>query len=266
MKMYILTLLLATGVSGVLAMEEKVAVSSWDKLLSAINENNAEVAKKLLDTDPTLIHETDKIGMTALIAAASRGNYALAKMLIDKRAGVDGQIAHGGHKGRTALYFAAGGGYTDIVEMLSDADADVDMQASNGLTALHIAAKNGHTDTVQMLIDKGADVKIQGVAGHTALFLAVQNDHTDIVGRLIEAGADMNKPLIKGAKGMTPLMFAANQSYKEIVLVLLGHGQEVLDLRDVAAAHTMAQIGGAKEIEKILRDELDKRILLGKVM
>ena len=57
-------------------------------------------------------------------------------------------------------------------------------------------------------------------------------------------------------------MIAANRLHKNVVLVLLGKGQEVLDMRDIAAAITMAQIVDAKEIAKILRDEFDKRLLL----
>ncbi len=264
MTRYILTLLLATGASGVLAMEEKVAVSSFDKLLSAIEKNKVEEAEKLLDTDPSLSRQTGKFGGTLLISAASRGNYAIAKMLINKGAAVDRQFTHGEHKGMTALYFAAAAGHIDVVKLLIEAGAAVDTQESGGNTALNNAAQNGHTDTVQTLIGAGADVTIQDVTGNTALFRAAQSGHTDIVQSLIEAGADMNKPLIK-PKGMTPLMVAANQSHKEIVLVLLGNGQEVLDLRDVSAAHTMAQIARAKEIEKILLDEFHKRLLLGKV-
>ena len=67
----------------------------------------------------------DTDGLTALLAASSRGQVEVVKVLLIGGAAVN-QAAM---DGRTALYVASGMGHADVVQMLLDADATVNHAA-----------------------------------------------------------------------------------------------------------------------------------------
>jgi ankyrin repeat protein len=68
--------------------------------------------------------------------------------------------------GSTPLITAATFGETAIAKTLIDANADLDIKNNEGSTALHAAAFFGRIEIVQMLIDAGADKSIKN--NHTA--------------------------------------------------------------------------------------------------
>lgn len=57
--------------------------------------------------------------------------------------------------GVTALWFAAYGGYDDVVKVLLSEVDDVDQSDKNGTTPLYIAALNGHLSVMELLVDRG---------------------------------------------------------------------------------------------------------------
>jgi ankyrin repeat protein len=89
-----------------------------------------------------------KIGETALMDAATRGDVAAAKLLIAKGADVNARD----HRGYTALMFAAQ--YDDdaveLVRLLLAHGADV-MPVAEDQTALSLAAKRGETGVTKLL-------------------------------------------------------------------------------------------------------------------
>jgi len=162
-------------------------------------------------------------GGTALIYAAGRNDYNIAKYLVE----------HGA--------------------MLNARERDVD--GSFGKTALHYAAERGNLMLVQYLIEHGADICIKSKYGETALDFAVAENHTEIVEYLVNtdtgnpennfetalinaagrgtAGTPMVTYLIEvkktpvdctGKNGTTPLMKAAEAESPELVEYLISHG------------------------------------------
>ena len=89
-----------------------------------------------------------KVGETALMDAAARGDLAAAKLLVER--GVDVNAVD--HRGYTALIFAAhyDGDAVDLVRLLLSRGADIHARAE-GETALSLAARRGETEVTKIL-------------------------------------------------------------------------------------------------------------------
>lgn len=108
---------------------------------------DAAVVQLLLDRGAD-VRARSKIGETALMDVATRGDVAAAKLLLAKGADVNARD----HRGYTALMFAAQ--YDDdaveLVRLLLAHGADVTAVAENQ-TALSLAAKRGETGVTKLL-------------------------------------------------------------------------------------------------------------------
>ena len=102
------------------------------------------------------VRARSKVGETALMDVATRGDAAAAKMLIAKGADVNARD----HRGYTALMFAAQ--YDDdavaLVRLLLAHGADV-TPVAEGQTALSLAAKRGETGVTKLLRTAAATKK-----------------------------------------------------------------------------------------------------------
>ena len=187
----------------------------------------------------------------ALIAAATKGDVAAARMLIDKGASVaarDGQgrtalllATHGNHIEVARLLIATGAdvnakdniqdspflyagaeGRTEILKMTLAAGADLKSVNRYGGTALIPACHHGHIDTVKVLLGTKIDIDHVNRLGWTALIEAIilgdgGRTYTEIVRLLLEAGANPN---IADRDGVTPMAHASRHGFAEIVRLL----------------------------------------------
>jgi ankyrin repeat protein len=91
--------------------------------------------------------------------AAADGDAQAVAAWLDEGGGVDARLAE--HGGVTLLMAAASGGQEAMVRMLLQRGAGVNLQDSNGVTALMDAALRGHTTVVQALLDAKADTLLR---------------------------------------------------------------------------------------------------------
>jgi ankyrin repeat protein len=186
-----------------------------------------------------------------IVEAATRGDLALVKSLLEQSVNVDTTDT----QGRTALTAAVIGNYLEIAKILIDAGANPDiqdMQRNNALlvtgetgnvdmlrevlranpdftltnrfggTALIPAADRGHVEYVREILKTPVDVNHINNLGWTALLEAVilgdgGEDHTEIVRLLLEADADKT---IADKNGVTPLMHAQQRGYMGMIELL----------------------------------------------
>ena len=149
-------------------------------------------------------------GCTPLWAAADTGHLDVVKLLIERNADVDSRTS----KGSTPLRVAAHEGYLDIVRCLVESGADVNTRHYNeGSTPLIAACYWDHFSVVTYLINKGAFIDLQAYEGSTALHSAVEQSHLEIVSQLLAHGASQ----LPNNQGLTPLLYACNQSSIEMV-------------------------------------------------
>lgn len=108
--------------------------------------------------------------------------------------------------GRSALCWAAGNNFVDVVQdLLAQDDVNVAFMDQNGETLLYIAADVGHKSIVQLLLSDGrigVNTRTH-ILGYTALSIAAKNGHNAVVKLLLEwkeIAAD-----VKSNHRMTPL-------------------------------------------------------------
>ena len=171
-------------------------------LVAAETHGTLETVRLLLQKNAD-VNVADNVGFTPLIAAAYVDNTAVAKLLIDKGAGLNAKTLAG--QAGTALMGAASYGNLELSRLLLAHNVDLnaisaesDGNVKNGpvavgnLTALHSAIVSGSAEEVKLLLDAGAPVDPRDVRGMTPLMVAVSTDRPNagIVKMLLAKGAD----------------------------------------------------------------------------
>jgi ankyrin repeat protein len=193
-------------------------------------------------------------GVTALMIAASRGDYASALRLL-----AECEVNARDRLGNTALIYAAAGGHAEVVRLLLGAGADAGARNDASVSALDRAARADRVDAREILLahsrgraasdvltaldarlleacrrdeasevagllSRGASVESRARgSGWTPLISACATCSVETARVLLEAGAD---PSAAAADGRTPLHFSAQLGEVELVRMLLARGAD----------------------------------------
>ena len=202
--------------------------------------------KKLLQEDPTLVSVRDAKNLTPLHIAASRGQSAVAQLLIDH--GADVQSDDDGEW--SPLVFAAYRGHADVAKVLIENGAGVTSEDGN---PIHYAGQRKHKVICRLLVEHGAIdglldsddsdvlqvfraaysydsetikeilvrrpelVDFKDRDGRTALHEACTNGDTKSVRELLKSGADVT---IRDANGQTAADRAAAHKQHAVTKLL----------------------------------------------
>lgn len=107
----------------------------------------------------------------SLLDGAWSGNAEKVQRAILHKADLNARLSDGA----TALHYACGGNYQQIVRILISAGADVNAKDNIDRTPLHISALNGNDSIGELLIVNGAGLKSRNSDGLTPLMVAVSN-------------------------------------------------------------------------------------------
>jgi ankyrin repeat protein len=149
-------------------------------------EKSNEVVELLGADSRTNLEQPDSAGENALMLAALNNDLLLAQWLVAKGAEVN-------KTGWTPLHYAATSGNDALVKMLIEASAYIDAGSPNGTTPLMMAARGGHITTVKLLLDEGADLRVKNQLGLTAIDFAVKYHQKDIADGLTERLNSMDR-------------------------------------------------------------------------
>jgi len=168
------------------------------------------------------VNATDRDGDTALIRAASLGDYQKVKSLIAE--GADVNIMDKGCS--TALLGSLYSGSPECTRLLLDAHAKVNYKDRFGQTPLTYACSihKANVDSVKLIIEAGADLNVSSKIG-TALACASLYGYTDRVKLLIASGAKVNTH--DPTFGETPLLCAAGKDNTLCTIALIDAGADV---------------------------------------
>jgi ankyrin repeat protein len=141
------------------------------------------------DTD---LDALDPAGENALMLAAINQDQPMVQALIDKDAEIN-------KTGWTPLHYAASAGDDAIVKLLLDHAAYIDAGSPNGSTPLMMAAASGHDTTIKLLLDEGADMTIKNQLGMNVIDIAKRYNQRDIAEGLSKRLANMGPGKAGGA-------------------------------------------------------------------
>ncbi|OBT75241.1 hypothetical protein VF21_05670 [Pseudogymnoascus sp. 05NY08] len=177
----------------------------------------AQVSKKSLPTHVHL-HAVACMryydGGSALDAAASEGNPAIVRLLLENGAKIDTR----GPYGHTALWWAINGRYEAIVRLLIDHVADVNEKYDSG-ECFRCSCKRGKYSDCRLMLHNGAKIDSTGPSSYTALWWAIEGGYEATVQLLIEHGADVNEEYDNRCR--SALKEAVVRRHEAIVMLLL---------------------------------------------
>jgi hypothetical protein len=106
------------------------------------------------------------------------------------------------------------------------AGADVHELAAWGQSPLHQAARGGARDLLDVLVEKGVKVDIKDNGGETTLHFAAHHGQVAIMMAKYLVEVKKLKVSESGWYGMTPLHYAAEGGYPDLVTMLLDNGAD----------------------------------------
>lgn len=143
-------------------------------LLLALREPSPRVIDALLASPKTNVEARNENDESPLMLAAIKGQQDLVEKLIARDADIN-------KPGWTPLHYAASSGQVAIMKLLLDKYAFIDAPSPNGTTPLMMAAMYGSGASVKLLLDEGADTAMKNQQGMTALDFAKRGNRPDAV-------------------------------------------------------------------------------------
>lgn len=124
------------------------------------------------------------------------------------------------------LYYTAGHGATQLIELLLDTGVDInEHSARNDGVALIIAISKGHINVLKLLLDRGAKLNtIEGSLYGNALQTAVCTGSKNVVHFFLERGVDINA---QGGYFGSALQGAAFRGNTDIMQLLLDRAADI---------------------------------------
>lgn len=213
----VISVLLLTGCSE--GGEQHMKQQSGE-LIQAVENNDLEKVREILQDTSYPINETNDKGETPLLIAAHENYTEAAKLLIEAGADINQQD----HIQDSAYLYAGAQGKTEILKyMLEHAEPNQAVVNRYGGNALIPAAEKGHLDNVQLLLADGrVDIDHQNNFGYTALIEAVAlTDGSVVYQQIVQEllAHNANKEL-RDDSGRTALDYAKEKGYIKMIELL----------------------------------------------
>lgn len=162
---------------------------------------------------------------TKLCAAIKEGNELAVRKLLGED-GADPAGPGDDNPARLPMYFAAKGGYGDLVALLLEHNADLNLATtSDGVTPAYIAAAYANAGCLKVLLKHSADPNLGRTAtGAFPAYIAAQQGHVECLKLLLAFDANPNQG--RADTRETPAHMAAQNGNMECLKLLLVHNSD----------------------------------------
>ena len=148
------------------------------------------------------------------MAAKFENRFAILELLVRSKYDLDSQ----NDNGDTAVHIAAQKGNYKHLELLIESGAEVNILNDYSLSPLYLAILNEKKECAEILLDNQAlafydDNDI--TRDRSPIFLAIRNQQREMIEMMFDFIDDEQQVQIKTSAGLTPMMFAAKNLYKE---------------------------------------------------
>ncbi len=222
------------------------------EFFEAIKQGNLEAIKRLLESNPKLIHEKEN-GLSPVLVAAHARRKELAEFLADRTAAL------------SIFECAAVGRIQRLTVLLAHDPLLVNAYSEDGFQPLAIACMCGQLEAAEYLIKAGASVNspTSNEQNLSPLALAVSSGRLALVSMLLDNDADPN---VRDQRGYTPLHLAAQSGDSEIIRVLLFNGANLAAVsEDGKTPIDMANAAGNKQAASLLKEGITRRFRVRKL-
>ncbi|THD20968.1 putative Ankyrin repeat and fyve domain containing [Fasciola hepatica] len=175
----------------------------------AMNSRNVKAAQSILERDPTLALQTDKLGRNFLHLAVQNVDAAAIFFLIQTGMDMNQRVADANQY--TPLHLAIIAGVPeDIFRSLLLAGASTEDRTTQKYTPLHLCVVHNRPELLYCLIETGANVNEQDSEMNTPLHLAVRTGHTACLTVLLSQ--QTTDPCIMNVRGQFPIHLLAEHN------------------------------------------------------
>ncbi|CAC5358040.1 unnamed protein product [Mytilus coruscus] len=189
-------------------------------LHNASMNGHHEIAHLLL-RNGAKINQSDNEKYTPLLNSCNSGYVMVFEILLKRQVNVNKCDKYGW----SPLHMAASDGNTDLIKLLLKHKANESKQMNNGMTPMYLACRENHLEAVKMLFSYQADINKCDETGWSSLHVAIYWNHKEEVAYLCDHGnAGIN---LSNKEGESPLHFACQKGYEDVVTLLLKHGASI---------------------------------------
>ncbi|KAK7818416.1 protein accelerated cell death 6 [Quercus suber] len=187
----------------------------------AAKSGNMKIAKKIIDFDPSLLHEHNSKGDTPLHIAASLGHLDMTNFLLSQHQHMTVPLVMiTNESNETALHGAVRNGHKKIAKKLIEKDPSLtSLRNKDGESPLFIAVDRGFFDIAEYILDNKECCEYRGSKGRNILHAAaIRLDE-----KFMEKVMDKFPKAITEEDdfGWTPLHYAAHFGEEELVKLFL---------------------------------------------
>lgn len=229
----------------------------WPELIFAIDREQYDIAKKLIDSGANPNAKSIDGTQTPLSKAIEKGNAELVQKLIDKGADVNlivggvfdkcmPQIKSSEFPDRVCgpdeyspLMLAIQYHQPEIVGILLENKADSNYRSYLKYQPVHLAVRHNQPKILTLLVNKGVDVNSKDLWGYAPLhygaFMGDKDNVKEIAEILFERGANVNQKIDSPVIQFAPLHLAALNGHVDFVQQLIQHSADV-NLQDIYGA------------------------------
>ncbi len=201
------------------AISFEVMAAPNQDLLKAVKSGNANAATAALNAGAD-VNFKDELGRTPLFYAAARGNIALAKLLVAKKASPNIMDSSGWGPHDVAI----DANYPDMLAYLASAGLNpallkktLTTPDQEGFLPIHATAREGRLAMFDLLLKYGSPVDPVSKEGYTPLILAAANvaaggGRDAMIARLAGLGADLSRSDKNGLTALDFVIQAGNEA------------------------------------------------------